>query len=60
MLLPDLRERYSVDALEVFGSLLREDVRPESDLDILVTFTVTPGLFEFIRLEIELSDRMGA
>jgi uncharacterized protein len=59
ILLPELQERYSVDTLEVFGSRVREDAREESDLDILVTFTVTPGLFEFIRLENEIADRLG-
>jgi len=58
-LLPELQERYAVDTLEVFGSRVREDAREESDLDILVTFTVTPGLFEFIRLEDEIADRLG-
>jgi predicted nucleotidyltransferase len=57
-LLPELRERYAVDTLEIFGSRVREDAREESDLDILVTFTVTPGFFEFIRLENELADRL--
>lgn len=58
-LLPELQERYAVDTLEVFGSRVREDAREESDLDILVTFTLTPGLFGFIRLENEIADRLG-
>jgi len=58
-LLPELQARYSVDTLEVFGSRVREDASHESDLDILVTFSSTPGLFEFIRLENELADRLG-
>jgi predicted nucleotidyltransferase len=58
-LLPELRDRYAVDTLEVFGSRVREDASEESDLDILVTFTVTPGLFEFVRLENEIADRLG-
>jgi hypothetical protein len=43
--LPELQERHAVNTLEVFGSRVREDAHEESDLDILVTFTVTPGLF---------------
>jgi predicted nucleotidyltransferase len=58
-LLPELQERYAVDTLQVFGSRVREDASEGSDLDILVTFTVTPGLFEFIRLENEIADLLG-
>ena len=58
-LLPQLRERYGVDTLEVFGSRLHGDVGRESDLDLLVTFTETPDLLTFIALENELSDRLG-
>ena len=58
-LLPELQQRYAVDTLEVFGSRVRDDAGEESDLDVLVTFTVTPGLFEFIRLENEIADRLG-
>ena len=34
----DLCERYGVDRLEVFGSVLRDDVGPDSDVDFLVVF----------------------
>jgi predicted nucleotidyltransferase len=30
--------RWKVNELAVFGSILREDFRPESDIDVLVTF----------------------
>jgi predicted nucleotidyltransferase len=59
-LLPELRARYSVDTLEIFGSRVRGDVGGESDIDVLVTFTETPDLLRFIALEIELADRLGA
>jgi predicted nucleotidyltransferase len=56
--LPDLRARYAVDTLEVFGSRVRGDVGARSDIDILVTFT--PDLFTFIALEDELSNTLGS
>lgn len=59
-LMPDLRERYDVDTLEVFGSRVRSDADFESDIDVLVTFTRTPDLLTFIALEDELSDKLGA
>jgi len=36
-LLPDLRRRYGVDTLEVFGSRVRADAREGSDLDLLIS-----------------------
>ena len=52
--------RYHVVRLAVFGSVLREDFGPDSDVDMLVEFEpgMTPG-FGFIRLERELSDLVG-
>ena len=46
--------------LAVFGSALREDFRPDSDLDVLVEFDLghTPGL-AFFGMEQELSELLG-
>ena len=40
----------------LFGSALREDFKPQSDIDILVTFAPTAhiGLFEIAQMQIEL------
>lgn len=57
--LPLLAERYSVSSLGLFGSHVRGEARPDSDLDILVRFHRTPGLFRFIELENHLSDLLG-
>lgn len=59
-LLPELRERFAVDTLEVFGSRVRTDAGQQSDVDVLVTFTETPDLLTFIEVEDELSERLGA
>ena len=45
-LLPELRERYGVDTLEVFGSRLRTDVRRESDLDLLQNMKLATEFLE--------------
>ncbi len=58
-LLPVLAERYQVASIALFGSYVRAEQRPESDLDVLVTFHQTPSLFGFIRLEQFLSDQLG-
>ncbi len=50
-LLPFLTDQYGVESLALFGSHVRAEERPDSDLDVLVTFRETPDLFAFIRLE---------
>jgi predicted nucleotidyltransferase len=54
--LPELRERYGVRRLSLFGSYIRGEQRKGSDLDVLVEFDRVPSLFEFIRLERYLSE----
>ena len=47
--------------LAVFGSALRADFRPDSDIDLLVEFEPDriPGLFRIARMERELSAMLG-
>lgn len=56
---PSLAERYGVRSLGLFGSYVRRENRPDSDLDVLVTFDPVPNLLEFIELENHLSDLLG-
>jgi predicted nucleotidyltransferase len=59
-LLPDLRARYGVRSLGVFGSYVRGEQGPHSDLDLLVEFDDRPlSLFDFVRLENEVSDALN-
>lgn len=58
-LLPLLSERYHVESLGVFGSYVRQEQTPDSDLDILVTFYEPPSLLKFIEIENFLTDRLG-
>lgn len=57
--LPDLRERYHIASLGVFGSYVRGEQRKRSDLDILVEFTISPSLFKLADLQNELSAQTG-
>ncbi len=57
--MPRLVERYGVEWLGLFGSRVRGDAGPESDLDVLVRFRETPGLIRFLDLENHLSDLLG-
>ncbi len=59
-LLPELQARYGVRSLGVFGSFVRGEEKPTSDLDILVEFDDRPmGLYKFIELENYLTDSLG-
>ncbi|MBI2019670.1 nucleotidyltransferase family protein [Candidatus Daviesbacteria bacterium] len=54
-----LESKYDVKSLGVFGSVSRGEEKKESDVDILVEFTVTPGFFKFIELEEFLGGLIG-
>lgn len=58
-LMPAIADRFSVDSIGVFGSYVRGETTEDSDLDLLVTFTETPGLLRYIELENYLSDHLG-
>lgn len=59
--LEEFCKRWKVGELALFGSVLREDFGPNSDIDLLVTFNSrpTPGLFGVVRMENELTSLMG-
>lgn len=52
--------RWNVAELAFFGSVLRDDFRPDSDVDVLVTFAPgrTPG-FGFVTMHDELELILG-
>lgn len=56
---PFLEQRYHVVYLGLFGSYLHDTQRPDSDLDVLVSFSEAPSLFQLIELENHLSDLLG-
>jgi predicted nucleotidyltransferase len=57
-IVPLLRQ-YSVNYAGIFGSVARGEDKPDSDIDVLVRFKNVPGMFEYIRLENELSEQLG-
>jgi predicted nucleotidyltransferase len=56
----DFCRRHHIRRLAFFGSVLRDDFTPESDVDVLVEFKAgrTPG-FAFGRIQDELSAILG-
>jgi hypothetical protein len=57
---PVLKERFKVKSISVFGSYLKGQNTPKSDIDILVEFDGIIDLFDFIELENLLSDLLGS
>ena len=58
-ILDGLQDRYGVRSLAVFGSRVRGEAGPDSDLDVLVDFEVLPDLITFAALQQELEDVLG-
>lgn len=56
---PSLRAEYNVRELGLFGSYVRNEQSEGSDLDVVVEFDEPISLFELVRLENELSERLG-
>ena len=50
-----LAAEFKVKELGVFGSYVRGEQKKDSDIDILISFSHTPGFFDFLRLE----ERLG-
>jgi predicted nucleotidyltransferase len=54
-----LRKQFSVRSLSLFGSIARNDARPDSDVDLLVEFDRPTGYFGLVRLQQFLKDTLG-
>lgn len=54
-------QRHHIRWLALFGSVLREDFRPESDVDVLVEFEPehVPGLIGLLQMQDELATLTG-
>ena len=54
-------QRWKIVELSLFGSVLRDDFRPDSDVDVLVTFAPEAdwSLFDHVAMEEELSAVVG-
>jgi len=54
-----LEEKYNVKSIGIFGSSARNKLGKDSDIDILVEFSESPDIFEFIKLEGFLASLLG-
>ena len=57
----DFCRRHHISRLAFFGSVLRDDFRPDSDVDVLLEFEpgIRIGLFELMSMQLEFSDMIG-
>lgn len=57
----DFCQRHHIRKLSLFGSVLRDDFTPQSDIDVLVEFEpdYIPDFFSFSDMQDELADVIG-
>ena len=55
----EIRRRFAVKDLAIFGSTARDETRPRSDLDVLVAFEGPAKFDRFMDLKFYLEDLFG-
>jgi len=57
----DFCDRWKIVEFALFGSVLRDDFRPDSDIDVLIRFAPQPGwhLFHLMDMQRELETLFG-
>jgi predicted nucleotidyltransferase len=57
----DFCRRWKISEFSLFGSVLREDFGPESDVDVLVTFAEDThwSFFDLVTMQDELKEILG-
>lgn len=59
--LDELCERWNLTQIWLFGSILRDDFRPDSDVDVLVSYNerARPSLFTLAKMERDFEEIFG-
>ncbi len=54
-------QKWKIKELALFGSVLRDDFRPDSDIDVLISFEPDAhwSLFDIVEMQIELKALFG-
>ena len=54
-------KQWKIIRMALFGSVLRDDFRPDSDVDVMLTFAPDAGwdLFDIIEMKFELQEMLG-
>lgn len=53
-------QEMGVKSLNLFGSVARDEARPDSDVDFLVEFNRPGGLFQLLQVQYYLEDILGS
>lgn len=53
-----LKKRYKVKEIGIFGSIIRDEQKESSDIDILVDFEDNADLFDFVGLSLFLEEAL--
>nr|WP_321353158.1 nucleotidyltransferase family protein [uncultured Methanoregula sp.] len=53
---PELRNKFKIKRIGLFGSYARQEQRPDSDIDLLVDFSEDADLFDLAELKFFLED----
>lgn len=56
---PEIKSKYDIKEIGIFGSYVKGEQDADSDVDILVDFFKSTTLFKFAELENLLSDTLG-
>ena len=56
----DLRDRFGVTSIAIFGSTARDEARPDSDVDTLIEIERPAGFFTLSKVNFYLEDLLGA
>lgn len=57
--MPEIRGRFGVTRLSLFGSMVRDNARPDSDVDILVAFDGPATSARYFGVQFYLEDLLG-
>ena len=55
----EIRRRFDVTELALFGSAARDQLRPESDIDVLVHFRLPATFTQYMGLKFYLEELLG-
>jgi len=58
--MPEIRRRFGVRELAIFGSVARNETRPGSDVDVLVDFADRPTFDNYMGLKLHLEELFAA
>ena len=56
---PVLKEKYNVESVEIFGSYAKHQQTPQSDIDLLVTYSEAPDVVGLNKIKRFLRRKLG-